>query len=113
VHGLLLLKPGSIFNFPTACSAIWISAGGISSFKMSSFYLLDWEYAGFYPREFEKYCIVFIGQKEDYNYAYDLSNALDSVYQEVGKKIEDEHIIGLLDRVYRNNLKYSLCVYSE
>jgi thiamine kinase-like enzyme len=77
------------------------------------FYLLDWEYAGFYPREFEKYCILFIGQKEDYDYAYLLSNMLDSVYREAGIKIKDEHIIGLLDRVYRNNLKYSLYVYSE
>ncbi|OAX81501.1 hypothetical protein ACJ72_04159 [Emergomyces africanus] len=72
------------------------------------FYLLDWEYAGFYPREFEKYSILFIGQKEEegYNFAYNLSNALDSAYQKEGMKTEDGHIIGLLDRVYRNNLKY-------
>jgi Phosphotransferase enzyme family len=77
------------------------------------FCILDWEYAGFYPREFERYCILFIGQKEDYNFAYDLTNALDSMYRKSGMKIEDEHITGLLDRVYRNNLIYNLYVHSE
>lgn len=77
------------------------------------FYLLDWEYAGFYPRELEKFCILFIGQKEDYSYAYGLSKALDSVYRKAGMEIDDEPIIGLLDQVYKNNLKYSLYVSSE
>ncbi|OJD12270.1 hypothetical protein AJ78_07099 [Emergomyces pasteurianus Ep9510] len=77
-----------------------------------SIYLLGWEYAGFYPREFEKYTILFIGQKEDYNFAQDLTKALDSLYQKEGMKTEDEHIIGLLDRVYRNNLKY-ICMSTQ
>ncbi|GAD97280.1 hypothetical protein PMAA_102290 [Paecilomyces variotii No. 5] len=69
-----------------------------------SFCLLDWEFAGFYPRVFEKYCILFIGQKEDYGYANDLADSLDSIYRKSGLDVDDEHLTGLLNRVYKNNL---------
>lgn len=73
-----------------------------------SFCLLDWEFAGFYPRVFEKYCILFLAQKEDYRYAKKLADSLDSVYRKSGMNVDDQHLIGFLDRVYRNNLKYDL-----
>lgn len=78
-----------------------------------SFCLLDWEFAGFYPRVFEKYCILFLGQKEDYRYAKDLADSLDSVYRKSGLNVDDQHLIGFLDRVYKNNLKYDLYVYTK
>ncbi|KAJ9266956.1 hypothetical protein DTO195F2_891 [Paecilomyces variotii] len=71
-----------------------------------SFCLLDWEFAGFYPRVFEKYCILFLGQKEDYTYAKILADSLDSVYRRYGLNTDDQDLIGLLNRVYQNNLKY-------
>ena len=76
------------------------------------FYVLDWEFAGFYPREFEKYSILFNGQREDSQFAQDLSAALENAYKMTGTKANEAFIIDLLDRVYRNNLRYSLCVDS-
>ncbi|KAJ5355695.1 hypothetical protein N7517_010304 [Penicillium concentricum] len=70
-------------------------------------YILDWEFAGFYPREFETYSILFIGQKEDSRFAQDLSRALENAHRKFDRKLNDELIINLLDRVYCNNLKYN------
>ncbi|KAJ6116184.1 hypothetical protein N7523_005550 [Penicillium sp. IBT 18751x] len=76
------------------------------------FYVLDWEFAGFYPGEFEKYSILFNGQREDSQFAEDLSRALEHEYQKTGIKANDAFTVNLLDRVYHNNLRYSLWVES-
>lgn len=74
------------------------------------FCLLDWEFAGFYPKMFEKYSILFNGQKEGNQFAGDLSKALDLLYENAGVEASDERMIERLNRIYRNNESYSLCV---
>jgi hypothetical protein len=64
---------------------------------------LDWEFAGFYPRIFEKYSILCIGQKEDYQFAADLSKALDHLYEKAGVEANDERMIGFLNLLYRKH----------
>lgn len=66
-----------------------------------SFGLLDWEYAGFYPKAFETYCLRFIAQNQDYNssFAQSLSEALENISPQ---KTSDK-LICMLDRVYGNN----------
>ena len=68
--------------------------------------LLDWEHAGFYPRVFEIYCIYYNGIK-DFSFCEELAKA----YKRFPLSIEDERDIerdiDMLDRVYKNNLRYS------
>lgn len=74
-----------------------------------TFCLLDWEYAGFYPRVFETYCLRFVGHigtaQWDYEFSQTLESALDP---EIGNQTEKERQIRMLDHVYRNNLRYCL-----
>lgn len=72
--------------------------------------LLDWEFAGFYPRTFEKYSTLFNGQTGDGQFADDLAEALDLQYKNAGYEGSDERMIQLLDRIYRNNLRHTLYV---
>ncbi|KAI4130187.1 MAG: hypothetical protein LQ347_003485 [Umbilicaria vellea] len=72
-----------------------------------SFALLDWESAGFYPRVFETYCLRFVGQS-DYDFTQALLSALDNISPGPGDQEEKERYIRMLDRVFRNNLKFSL-----
>ena len=72
-----------------------------------TFVLLDWEHAGFYPRVFEVYCILYVGIKDFY-----FSQEFVKAYKKRSvPKIEDgdelEQMIDMLDRVYRNNMRYS------
>ena len=71
-----------------------------------SFALLDWEYAGIYPRVFEIYCIYYIGIKD-----FDFCNDLAKAYKKLSLSSDDENDIerhiDMLDRVYKNNLRYS------
>jgi Phosphotransferase enzyme family len=72
-----------------------------------SFCLLDWEFAGFYPRVFEIYCLRFVGQG-DYAFTQALLAAFDDIHGEAEDQTEKECQVTMLNRVYRNNLKYSL-----
>lgn len=74
------------------------------------FYLLGWEFAGFYPRIFESYSIRFNGQKGDNQFAGDLSRALDLHYEKAGVEASEKRMIELLNRIYRNNERYCLYV---
>lgn len=69
-----------------------------------SFCLLDWEHAGFYPAIFETYCILFTRQ-HDYKFSQEL---LDAFADLSTSRTEDEDVLKMLDRIYRNNLRYSL-----
>jgi len=42
-----------------------------------SFYLLDWEHAGFYPKNFETYYLLFVHQ-HDYEFSQKLLEALEN-----------------------------------
>lgn len=46
----------------------------------------------------------------DGQFADDLADALDLQYERAGYGGSDERMIELLDRIYRNNMRYSLCV---
>jgi Choline/ethanolamine kinase len=72
-----------------------------------SFCLLDWEHAGFYPRVFETYCLRFIRQ-HDYSFSQELLEAFEQFSLKVENRDKLEHQIKMLDRVYRNNLRYCL-----
>ncbi|KZF19911.1 kinase-like protein [Xylona heveae TC161] len=71
------------------------------------FCLLDWEYAGFYPRAFEIYCLRFAAQSD-----YEFSQAFLSIFEQIYPWSEDDseknRQLRMLNRVYRNNLKYNL-----
>lgn len=70
-----------------------------------SFCLLDWEHAGFYPAIFEIYCLLFTRQ-HDYRFTQELLDACADLSP--SRTEHDDRILGMLDRVYRNNLRYSL-----
>jgi hypothetical protein len=72
-----------------------------------SFCLLDWEHAGFYPKVFETYCLLFVRQN-DYDFSQELLEALENLSQKVENQDELERHVKMLDRVYRNNLRYCL-----
>jgi hypothetical protein len=74
---------------------------------LGSFCLLDWEHAGFYPKVFETYCLLFI-RKSDYDFSQELLEALENLSQKVENQDELERHVKMLDRVYRKNLRYSL-----
>ncbi|KAJ9210187.1 hypothetical protein DTO166G4_8199 [Paecilomyces variotii] len=70
-----------------------------------SFCLLDWEHAGFYPTVFETYCLLFARQ-HDYEFSQELLEALDNLSPKTESHEELERHVQMLDRVYRNNLRY-------
>lgn len=69
------------------------------------FCLLDWEYAGFYPRAFEIYCLRFTAQS-DPDFYRSFLNVFEETFPWIEDLVEKERQIGMLNRVYRNNLKY-------
>lgn len=71
-----------------------------------SFCLLDWEHAGFYPTVFETYCLLFVRQ-HDYEFSQELLEALENLSPKVDSEDKLGHV-QMLDRVYRNNMRYSL-----
>lgn len=71
-----------------------------------SFCLLDWEHAGVYPAVFETYCLLF-GRQFDYDFSQKLLDDFEHLVPNVDGQDKTWHI-ELLDRVYRNNMRYSL-----
>lgn len=72
-----------------------------------SFCLLDWEHAGVYPAVFETYCLLFIRQ-HDYEFSQELLKALQDLSSEKESQDKSCYQVQMLDRVYRNNMRYCL-----
>ncbi|KFX94413.1 hypothetical protein O988_06322 [Pseudogymnoascus sp. VKM F-3808] len=68
-----------------------------------SFCLIDWEHAGFYPRICAAYCIQFL-RLFDGEFSHDLLEALEKLWPKTENRDE---LLGMLNRVYQNNLRYS------
>jgi hypothetical protein len=67
-----------------------------------SFCIVDWESAGFYPRVFAAYSLGFVGIF-DRVFADDLTEALEKLWPKIENR---DALLRMLDRVYRNNLRY-------
>ena len=72
-----------------------------------SFALLDWEHAGFYPRVFEVYCILFVGIHDFYFCEEFVKGYKKYTTPEIKDGDDLERMIDMLDRVYKNNLRYT------